>query len=94
MLECEKLKTSKVVKGNSVMSSEAITTVIKMMESLPEVVQDKVVEHLREYLDDKLSELQWDESFKKTQQQLKAAAQRAKQEMREGLAQPMDYDKL
>ncbi|MBD2777466.1 hypothetical protein [Iningainema tapete] len=76
------------------MSSEAITTVIKMMESLPEVVQDKVVEHLREYLDDKLSELQWDESFKKTQQQLKAAAQRAKQEMREGLAQPMDYDKL
>ncbi len=92
--EFEKLKTGQVVKGSTVMSFEAITTAIKMMESLPEVAQDRVVEHLREYLEDLQDELQWDESFKKTQPQLKAAAQRAKQEIREGLAQPMNYDKL
>jgi hypothetical protein len=76
------------------MSSTAIATVIKMMESLPEPVQDQVVDHLREYLEDLQDELQWDSLFKKTQQQLVAAARRAKQEIAEGHAEPMDYDQL
>ncbi|MFW9917361.1 MAG: hypothetical protein ACFFGZ_17280 [Candidatus Thorarchaeota archaeon] len=76
------------------MSSTAIATVIKMMESLPEPVQDQVVDHLREYLEDLQDELQWDSLFKKTQQQLVVAAQRAKQEIAEGHAKPMDYDQL
>ncbi|MEA5550522.1 hypothetical protein VB713_05935 [Anabaena cylindrica UHCC 0172] len=76
------------------MSSPAITTVIQMMESLSEDVQDKVVEHLREYLEDLQDELKWDNSFKKTQQTLIASAQRAKRDIAEGLAKPMDYDKL
>jgi len=65
-----------------------------MMESLPETAQDQVVEHLREYLEDLQDELQWDTLFKKTQPQLIAAARRAKKEIAEGLAQPMDYDQL
>jgi hypothetical protein len=65
-----------------------------MMESLPETAQDQVVEHLREYLEDLQDELQWDTLFKKTQPQLVAAARRAKKEIAEGLAQPMDYDRL
>jgi hypothetical protein len=76
------------------MSSTAIATVIKMMESLPEPAQDQVVEHLREYLEDLQDELQWDTLFKKTQPQLIAAARRAKKEIAEGLAQPMDYEQL
>jgi hypothetical protein len=32
------------------MSSSAIATFVKMMESLPETLQDKVVEHLQEYI--------------------------------------------
>ena len=76
------------------MSSQAITTVIKMMESLSEDVQDRVAEHLREYLEDLQDELKWDNSFKKTQQKLIASAQRAKKEIAEGLAKAMDYDKL
>jgi hypothetical protein len=39
-------------------------------------------------------ELQWDSLFKETQQQLVAAARRAKQEIAEGHAKPMDYDRL
>ena len=46
------------------MTSEAIITVTKMMESLPAPVQDQVVDHLREYLDDLRDELQWDVSTK------------------------------
>jgi hypothetical protein len=76
------------------MSSTAIATVIKMMESVPETMQDQVVEHLREYLEDLQDELQWDTLFKKTQPQLIAAARRAKKEIAEGLAQPMDYGQL
>ncbi len=76
------------------MSSIAIDTITKMLESLPEAVQDQVVEHLHEYLEDLQDELQWDALFKKTQSQLVAAAQRAMQEITLGLAKPMDYDKL
>ena len=76
------------------MSSTAIATVIKMMESLPETTQDQVVEHLREYIADLQDEIQWDISFKKTQSQLIAAAQRARQEIAEGHAKPLDYDRL
>lgn len=76
------------------MSSATIATVIKMMESLPESVQDQVVEHLRGYLVDLQDELQWEGLFRKTQQQLIAAAQRARQEIAEGHAKPLDYDQL
>ncbi len=76
------------------MSSTAVATVEKMIESLPEPAQAQVVEHLREYLQDLQDELQWDALFKKTQSQLVAAARRAKQEIAQGLAKPMDYDQL
>ena len=72
------------------MSSPAITTVIKMMESLSEDVQDTIAEHLREYLADLQDELKWDNSFKKTQENLIASAQRARREIAEGLAKPMN----
>ncbi|HDI00233.1 MAG: hypothetical protein DRP94_01775 [Candidatus Latescibacterota bacterium] len=76
------------------MSSAAIATVAKMMESLPENLQEQVVEHLREYIADLMDELQWDMSFKKTQSQLVSAARKAKQEVAEGKAEPMDYGRL
>ncbi|MEA5506716.1 hypothetical protein VB735_27175 [Halotia wernerae UHCC 0503] len=74
------------------MSSAAITTVVKMMESLPIEVQNQVAEHLLEYINDMQDEIEWSESFQKTQQKLVAAAQRAKQEIAEGQAQALDYD--
>ena len=76
------------------MSSPAINTVIKMMESLPEDKQNELVEHLREYLQDLQEEAQWQSSFDKTQDKLVAAAKLAKQQITEGKAQPMNYDKL
>jgi hypothetical protein len=56
-----------------------------MLESLPEDVQDRVAEHLRDYIEDLQDEIKWDSSFKKTQKQLVAAARRAKKEIAEGL---------
>ncbi|MFQ6057920.1 MAG: hypothetical protein ACE5MB_03440 [Anaerolineae bacterium] len=65
-----------------------------MLESLPEEVQERVVEHLREYILDLQDELQWDALFKRTQDQLIAAARRAKEEIAAGKAEPMDFERL
>ena len=75
------------------MSSPAINTVIKMMESLSEDKQNKLVEHLREYIQD-LQETKWQDSFSKSQDKLVAAAKLARQQIAEGKAQPMNYDRL
>jgi hypothetical protein len=76
------------------MSSSAIATVTKMLEPLPGPVQDRVVEHLREYLLDIEDERAWDAKFNSTLPELAAAAQRARQEIVQGLAQPLDLDQL
>ncbi len=76
------------------MASAVIATVVKMMESLPDPVQDRVADHLREYIEDLRDEVQWDTTFKKTQTQLVAAARRAKQEIAAGQAKPLDHDQL
>ena len=73
---------------------EGIDAAIEMMQSLPETLQQQVAEYLKEYIAELKDELQWDESFKKTQPQLVAAAQRAKQEIAEGKAQEMKLNDL
>ena len=76
------------------MASNAITTMTRMMETLPEALQNQIVDHLREYIADLEDELRWEASFNNTQEQLIAAARRAKQEIAEGKAEPMDLDRL
>jgi hypothetical protein len=60
------------------MSSAAITTILKMVESLPDDLQEKVVEHIRDYITDLEDEKRWDASFNRTQDSLVAAARKAK----------------
>jgi hypothetical protein len=76
------------------MSSAAIATIVKMVESLPDELQEKVVEHIREYIADLEDEKRWDASFNQTQDNLVAAARKAKQEIAEGQSMPMDYQRL
>jgi len=76
------------------MSSPAIETIIRMMESLPEDAQNRAVEHLRAYLEDLMDELRWDRAFEKTQPQLASAARKAKQEKSQGSAKPLDVNDL
>ena len=76
------------------MSTMAIVTVTKMVESLPETLQNQVVDHLREYLEELQDELEWDRQFQRTQPQLIASAKNAKQEIAKGHAKPFDYDQL
>lgn len=76
------------------MSSENIATVVTMLESLPDTLQEQAIAHLREYLEDLQDENEWDRLVEKTRPQLIRAARQAKQEIAEGKAIPMYYDRL
>ncbi|MER2557579.1 MAG: hypothetical protein ABTQ93_08880 [Candidatus Competibacter denitrificans] len=76
------------------MASEAITTVVKMMEFLPEPAQNQIVEHLRSYLLELQDELRWDELFNKTQPKLVEAARLAKQQIAQGKSRPLNLREL
>ena len=76
------------------MSSENIATVIKMVESLPEKEQKQLIQHLQEYITDLENEIKWDSLVQKTEKNLVQAARKARQEIAEGKAKPMDYEKL
>jgi hypothetical protein len=76
------------------MAAAAIATIVKMIESLPDELQEKVVEHIRDYIVDLEDEKRWDASFQRTQGNLVAAARKAKQEIATGQSVPMDYEQL
>lgn len=76
------------------MVSPAITTIVKMMETLPEETQSQVVEHLREWLLDMEDESMWDESFARTQKKLYEAAQDVREQVADGKAEPLDFNRL
>lgn len=76
------------------MSSAAIVTMTKMMETLPETVQNQALVHLRDYIAELQAERKWDELFSQTQNQLIAAAKQARQEIAAGMSKPMDFERL
>jgi hypothetical protein len=69
-------------------------TIKKMLETLPKELQDHVVEHVREYIEDLRDEVRWNESFSRTQENLIIAARKAREEISEGKASPLDVEKL
>lgn len=76
------------------MTSAASATVVQMIDSLPESLQDRVVEHLQDYIADVRDETEWNESFTKSQGNLVAAAKKAREEIARGLATPLDLEQL
>jgi hypothetical protein len=76
------------------MDTAAATTMMKMLETVPDSLQEEVVEHMRDYIEDIRDEAKWKESFSRTQDKLVAAARQARKQIAEGKARPMDLDKL
>jgi hypothetical protein len=74
--------------------TKSTETALKMLESLPEEAQQRVVEHLRELVEEARDEARWDELFQRKKPGLVAAARRAQQEREAGKATDMDFDKL
>jgi len=76
------------------MVTPAVNTIIKMIEQLPESDQERVAEHLREYLAELEDEEKWDESFAKSQDKLIYTAREARTQIAEGKSKPMDSEDL
>lgn len=76
------------------MVTPAVNTIIKMIEQLPESEQNRLADHLREYLAELEDEQKWDESFAKSKDNLSYAAREARKQIAEGKSEPMDFDKL
>ncbi len=71
-----------------------IATMIKMLESLPEQIQERAMEHLRDYIEDIRDEAEWNKSFAKNQDKLISIAKQARKDSRDGKSEPMDMKKL
>lgn len=76
------------------MITETLTTIEKMLETLPESAQHQVVEHLREYISEMQSEWRWERLYKEKQNTLEKIARQAKQQIAENKAQPLNIDDL
>ena len=74
--------------------SKATETAIKMLESLSEAAQDKVVEELRDLVEDARDEAKWNALFERKKPGLVAMARKARQDVAAGKATDMDYNKL
>lgn len=73
--------------------SRTTATAVKLLESLPEKHQERVVEALRRLVQEAQDEARWDELFKR-KKGLRAAARKARREITAGKATDMDYDRL
>ena len=76
------------------MSTATIETVTRMLEGLPDSIQERAIEHLREYLDEVTDEIRWEESFERTSDKLAQLAERVKTDIASGKTEPMDLDRL
>jgi hypothetical protein len=77
-----------------IIMSKATETAAKMIESLSEAAQERVVEELRALVEDVRDEAKWDDLIEKKRDGLVAAARKARKEIAEGKATDMDFDKL
>lgn len=76
------------------MSTTTLTTIIKMIESLPEEKQEKVVEHLRYYIAELEDEMKWDKLFIETEKDLSNIAKEIKQRVSKGEIEDFDFNRL
>ncbi len=74
--------------------SKTTETAIKMLESLPEDVQDRVVEALRDLVEEARDETRWEDLLEGKRAGLVAAARKARKEIAAGKAKEMNYNKL
>ena len=76
------------------MPTSAGITMMKMVESLPEPLQELALEHMQQYIGDIRDELKWSDSFGNSPNKLIAAARQARDEILRGKAKPMNFEDL
>jgi hypothetical protein len=80
--------------GKYAMTLPNVTHLNEQLEDLPVDLREKVAKYISEHLEDIQDEMRWDESFKRTAGKLSEFARNARQEIKDGLAEEMDFKKL
>lgn len=74
--------------------NETGQTIIKMIESLPFNIQERILKDLQAIVADAIDESDWQSKFEEKEERLIATAKRVKKQVAAGKAKPMDYSKL
>jgi len=69
-------------------------TITKMIEALPESLQERVLEEIKPIIAEALDEAEWQMQFERSEEKMIAIARKVKGAIKEGKAEPMDYKKL
>ena len=73
--------------------SKATETAVKLLESLPEETQERLIETLRQLVQEAQDETKWKQLFT-DREGLIAAARKARADVEASKATEMDYDRL
>ena len=76
------------------MPTSAGITIMKMIESLPQPLQEIALEHMQQYIEVIRDELKWSQAFENSQSKLVAAARQAREEIARGKATPLNIRDL
>ena len=74
--------------------SNASETLLRMVESLPEPVQERILAEVQDFLEDMKDQGEWDARFSSTQSGLAAAASRVREEIAKAGSSPFDHERL
>jgi hypothetical protein len=69
-------------------------TVTKMIESLPEHLQKKLLEEITPLISEALDEAKWEDQFQRSGAKLAVLAAEVKDRISKGDSHPMDFSKL
>lgn len=76
------------------MSFSNVAILNEKLKSLPEEIGERMVEYIIQHFEEIESEAHWDAQFEKSSGRLAEMARQAKEEMAEGKAEMMDYERL
>lgn len=65
-----------------------------MVESLPESLQNSVLDEIKVIITEKQDEVEWTRQYERKQKSLMSAAKKVREEIAAGKAEPMDYESL
>jgi len=74
--------------------NETGQTIIKMIESLPFNIQERILRDVQAIVAEAFDESEWQSKFEKKEEKLIAVAKRVKKQVAAGKAKPMDYSRL
>lgn len=76
------------------MSFSNVNILKDKLDSLPEEMRERIAEYLSEHFEDIKDEVRWEQQFKNSSGKLMEMARKAKKEISEGKAEPMNYEKI